>query len=296
MNAPTFERLALGEVQEDPKIVLHVGDGVITEIAEQFMPADFQMEATPESLGEVIGKTGPKSTMRDNEARVESTLADALPTALGWVERSGIMVPINRGLWNPEEVAPEDAVLIIMAGVPNWVRRSVERTIKAPQEEVIIAAGGRVMDSETDLKNTDVQAHIEKMGTPPTEAEHLENLYRKTLEEAGKKVRILKTDAVSSWQILPETFRQFPDLIDRNVAAVRVNNAALTMALQLRLAGRTITRSFDTQDNPQLSAISDDIALARTKDETTRPKEFQSPITTVRQIPVLGKEFVSQTY
>lgn len=296
MSIPTFERLSLGEVQEDPAVVLRVGSGVIPEIAEQFMPEDFRLEVTPESMGEVIRKTGPKSTMRDYEAVVEATLADAIPTAYEWVKRSGIMVPINRGLWDPDEMAPEDAVLVIMAGVPNWVRRSVERAIIAPQEEVIIAAGGRVMNSETDLKNPDVQAYIQEKGTPPTEAEHIENLHRQALEEAGKRVRVLNTDKISSWDILPETFKHFPDLVDRNVAAVRVNNAALAMALQIRLAGRAITRLFDAQDNPQLSAVSDDIALARTKEETTRPKDFQSPVTAVRQIPVLGKEFLSQTF
>ena len=290
-----FSTVRLEQVYNNPNIVYELGKGVIPELATAF-GIELDEQANPDNMGALIDAIGPKKTLRDNETQVESVLEDAVPTAANWVDDSGIMVPIDRGLWQPEQSTPEDTALIVMGGVPNWIRRSAMRAIDAPQTDVVIAAGGRVMNRPTDLANEFVQEFIGKNQRKPTESEFFDRYYKEVLEQAGKNVSIVKSDATFSHEVFRDMFndKKLQGLIDRNLAGVRVANAALAMALQIRLAGRELDPGFDSEDDPQMFAISDEFPLARTKEDAKKPNEFQSPVTALRQIPVAAKELLNQ--
>lgn len=284
-----FSNVSLANVQQNPNVVYELGDGVIPKMAQEF---GFELDdrANPDNMGKLIGVVGPKATLRDNK----TILKDAIPTAAGWVEDSAIMKPVDGGLWTPDIPTPQDASLVLMGGVPNWIRRSTERAINSPQTDVVIAAGGRVMESGSDLANSDVKEFIADNDRSPTEAEFFDRYHRESLEAAGKSVTLFSSEAAGSADILSELFAQHPELLEQKLAAVRVANAARTMALQLRLAAKTAHAGFDGQDAPQMFAISDKIALAKTPEQAANPAEFQSPVTALRQIPVLAKELLSQ--
>lgn len=290
-----FSNLSLAHIQEDPSILYRIGDGVLPKMGEAF---GFELDTRPnaDNMGSFVGEIGPKSTMRDNEAQVEARLADAVPTAKKLVVMSGIMKPVNGGLWKPEQNTPDDAALVLMCGVPRWNARGVELAINAPQTDVYIAAGSRKMKSANELSDKGVQSFITENDTTPKEYEYFERNFKEKLESAGKNVTILRSEKTSSWDLLPDLFARHPELLERHLAATRVANGARIMALQLRLAARTINPNFDNQDSPQMSALSDKIRLAGTKRNAANPAQFQSPVTAIRQIPVLAKEALSQTF
>lgn len=281
-----------GQLLNGPNIVYGLGNGVIPKIAEAFR-FELDEQANPDNMGELIRLVGPNAAMYKNAVLVEAALEDAVPTAAGWVEDSGIMTPVNHGLWKPSEQTPEDAVIVMTGAVPGWCARMVRRALEAPQKDVVVAVGSRVMNTPSDLASDLVQEFIEDKKREPKEFEFFKRFYKEDLE-AKKKVTILESEEVGSTGILRDLFAEHPGLLDRKIAAVRVANAARMLALQIRLAATAVRPEFDSKEMPQMYAVSDEFLLAQDALEDKRRTEFQSPVTALRQVPVVAKELLSQ--
>ncbi len=116
-----FSEVALSDIKQDPRIIYRLGNGVLPEIAEAF---GVELAEIPDvdNLGTLVGAIGPNKTLRDNITGVEAVLSEAsLDISRDWVERSGIMAPLDRGLWNPDQQSPESSVAVLMGGVANWM-------------------------------------------------------------------------------------------------------------------------------------------------------------------------------
>jgi hypothetical protein len=280
-----------------PEKLYEVADGIIPKLADAF---SYELDAYPNAtnIGRLIGAIGPKETLRDNVTGVEQVLGseDAIGLAHKFVVQSGIMDKVDGGLWLPNQKAPDDATMVVMGGVPRWARRSLDVAVDSPQEDLVIIGGPRRMDNASDVGDVVVQQLTQSNEVAPTEGEFLKELIEGEYADAlaSKRVHLFMADHSASSGLLQQFFERNPHYADRQLIAIRVANAALTFAYQLRLAARYVNPHFDTELRHQMYARSDEIQLATTKEQINDPAHYQSPVSAIRQIPVLAKEILSQ--
>lgn len=240
--------------------VYDIGDGVIPEMAGVF---EHDLSEKPEeaNLGTLISKVGPAKTFLDNLTVVRNVLGEnteSLDMAIDWVDRSGLLVQVERSFVDPSLRLPDTiGTAIISGGVRNWMQRRSELLDKISSnvaiERVLLVAGNRVMNP---VEGVDVLQGM-------TEAEYMEAIIRAKLIALGR-FPVIDTLSIDSTEGL-EVLRQ---------AVVKVGNVATTLVVgnagnviqnagQYRRAGiSTYGPSFDSRGN-QLFMISDEFPVAR---------------------------------
>lgn len=270
--------------------VYEVADGLIPEIAERL---DVKLGDEPNSsaLGELVGKIGTNKVLRDN---AEVTAIDR-DTAVDFVERSGVQQEMYRSLWTPEINADDVDAAVLTGAVANWQDRGVqivESNIPV-DTPIYIATGSRVMDSATEQSNTNVKLFFEKHSRFPSETEYAGRMVVGHLRrEAGYSVfwPPFGYGASAGDQLAADFFKRNSGLLDKKLAFVRVANAGVQLAVQMRKAARIQSPTFDTDPMyPQVFVITDDWPLARTDKQDDDPAHYQKAATALRQVALTAK-------
>lgn len=128
-----------------------------------------------ESLGGLIRVVGPAKLLQENIAGVQAALGtteDAVSLAKDWVNRSGLLLPVDRSFVNPNVViGSELGTAVITGGVRNWMMRrsllleSIVLAAGAPARALLVA-GNRIMgasegdDVEGGMKESDYMNQV----------------------------------------------------------------------------------------------------------------------------------------
>jgi hypothetical protein len=283
--------------------VYELAGGVIPEVADRL---DITLGSEPNSddLQNIMSAVGTNKVLRQNE---EITAIDR-PTMVEIVSVSGIQQAISRSLLRPEvhvEYGSVDAILL-MGGVANWQDRSaaaIPDGLQAGdgrvQTPVYTLAGTRVMDTPTEVKNDNVIALAEQTGNYPTEAKYMAEAIVPKLVKAGYEVIEPEAGQYQSNvgdELLDEFFKLNPALVDQRLAAVRVANAGILMALQVRAAARKVNPNFDSMPEwPNMFVVTDNLPLARTEEQEKDSRNYQKAATALRQLVLTAKKLHEAT-
>ncbi len=148
------------------------------------------------------------------------------------------------------------------------------------------------MGTKTEVDNPNVADFISKFDREPTEAEYADRYIKESLQTLGHMVVLSAVDSGDGSEVIRTLIEQNDELVNTRVTAIRVANAGLPLALQIRREARKKTKKFDTEENPQMFVITDTVQIARTSEQVAKPYEFQSPVTALRQVAVVAKELI----
>lgn len=270
--------------------VYELAGGLIPEVAER-LDVKLGVEPNSDDLWNLVGRIGSNKVLRDNEEIVAIDRGGAVEL----VELSGVQKPLNRSLWTPD-ISGDLADTFVLAGaVANWQDRAADAVInRSPQSlarAVRYAAGSRVMDTATEQANPNVQLMFERDGQYPTEGRYAVSTHFSRISgEADLPVHMSTHSTQNGDEIAAELFESSPHLLDQRLAFVRVANAGIQLAVQMRRAARAIRKDFDADpENPQVFIVTDTFPLARTEAEDSRPREFQKASTALRQVALTAK-------
>ncbi len=277
------------ELQTDS--VYSLADNLISELADRFA-IDHGAEPTVEVLGELVGKLGKNEVLRANEpvqALSPTEMAD-------YLDQSGVQKALNRSLWTPQlRATPRKLDGYVLTGaVANWQDRAANKLAsygtKAP---VYIFAGERIMDSVTEKPNPNVKAVFETFKRYPTEAEYAAGVVQRKLVERGFDVLPSTYAGTKGETLAIDFFDRNPHLLDGRIAAVRVANAGIQLAVQLRHAARAIRPDFDSDpSNPQMFVMTDSLPVSRSQKQDAKPLRYQKAQTGLRQVAVTAKSIL----
>jgi hypothetical protein len=272
------------------------GDGVIEEIAAAF---GHELTDTPnvDNLGELIGKVGPAKELQENIGRVQEVLGtdeDAVTIARGWVERSGLLVPVQRSYVRDEAFSERVDWAIITGGVRNWMARRAFRLVELNDEvgvtEALLLAGNRPMKT---TEGPDVEEGM-------TEADYMAEVILPNLTASGDARGIPTTlitadtgvgDEVmekGAKEIARHGFADF-DLENDRVAVVSNAGAWVQNAGQFRRAIKMAVDPHYDRDGDRLFAVSDDFQLGTGTEPTST---HQNPFSATGQIVRNAQELV----
>jgi len=267
--------------------VYELASGLIPEIAGRF--------------GIVVGdepSSAVLQTVMDHVGRNKVLRENAEITAIGrremanMVDRSGVQKPLNRSLWTPELSARDYAdAFVIVSGMANWQDRVGKLATKMPDRPVYSLAGQRVMDSATEKMNDEISRMHGIFGRYPTEAEYAASV---VVPQIAMDYNVMATShpTENGDELARLLFEDNPDLLDQKVAVVRVANAGIVMAIQLRNAARTLRPNFDAEHEPQMFVVTDTLSVARTEAQENEPLKYQKAATALRQIVITAKKLV----
>ena len=269
--------------------VYDVGEGVIREMAGAF---GYELTAEPDvdNLGDLIGAVGPAKTLQDNIEKVQARLGtdqDAVNIARDWVERSGLLTPVERSFMNPElEVLKDIDVAVITGGVANWMHRRADALIQRINRDgtqigkVILAAGNRKMpDSERD----------DVMGGE-TEYIYMGDIIKPKLGKAGVIVSsVIGADSGVGGDVAEAFVEYGISSKARNVLVVSNAGAWVQNAGQIKRAMmRRLQLDEELPDN-ELFVISDEFPLGTGVEPAAT---HQNPLSALGQIARNAQEFV----
>lgn len=262
--------------------------GVIQDMAQAF---GYQLSDRPDvdNLRGFITAIGPGKELRDNLPLVQERLgteADAMSLARGWVERSGLLAPVQRGFLDPEtQVGQDIGCMLITGGVRNWMQRRAARAISFAGEgsgtEAILVAGSRPMKP---AEGPDV---IDGM----TEAVYADRVLKPLLQDVDISVQIVavvgskgsEVAAAAAAAVAPYAHEGRPIAVIGNAGNWPQNAGSVRRAL------RSALPSFD-DDGSQLMVISDGFPLGETGVEP--PATHQHPLTALGIIARNAQELV----
>ncbi|MCA9327551.1 hypothetical protein KDA14_03415, partial [Candidatus Saccharibacteria bacterium] len=237
--------------------VLELADGVIPEIADKlhiYMPGEPSINA----LGALVGAIGKNKVLRDNE----EVQGIELDEAVDLVTRSGVQQRLSRSIWTPD-IRLEDVDVdasVVTGGVYNWMNRTGDLLVDSsmllgyPRPVVHVLGGSRKMDSGTEKDTDFVREFLEAQNhdvekSYPTEADYLEQRIVPRLERDNRfNVHFQGFPTTDGEEIALRFARNYlRDTVGPygKIAAVRVANAGVQLALQMRKAIRKLYPGFD---------------------------------------------------
>ncbi len=265
------------------------GSGVLTEIAQAF---GHELSAIPEeaNLGELISKVGPAKELQENIEQVQAILGteqDAVGIARDWVERSGLLTPVERSFANGNETRRTGyEVAFITGGVRNWMQRRAQiASDHLPSWNVMLVAGNRPM------KTTEGPDVVEGM----TESDYMREVIQPSLDSHVVTTRLVAVGSGSGNEVVAagaSDFADRADLADPRISAIVVSNAGAWVqnAGQFRRALRAIEPGFDAGGR-QFSVISDGFELGTGAEPTST---HQNPFSALGQIARNTQELTRQ--
>ncbi len=283
VNERNFSSFELGDD------VYQLADGLLPEIAEKL---EVTIADTPNSddLQNLLKKVGSNKVLRNN-ADVTAIERDEMVDIL---ERSDIQAPLQRSLWTPETSNLRHVgARIVMGAVANWqdrVANKFEHEQAYTRLPIFLLSGSREMSTATEVTNPNIE-HIKRtFGRYPTEGEYAASVILPRLTRWGRNVMATSYPTEKGSDMLREFFTQNPTFLERKISAVRVANAGVAFALQVRAAARTLNPEFDSDPSyPQLFVETDTLPLARTDEQVADPTNYQKPDTALRQLILTAK-------
>lgn len=276
--------------------VAELADGLIPEMAEAF-EVSVSLSPSADQLGQLVGAIGTKKTLRDNEKGAKAWLTQltgsetlAMDLAANWLERSGVQKALDRSLWTPNRLTPGDADIIITGGVANWQDRTGKLLAQVEPTNIWYAVGNRVMDTPTEIVNSNVKAYLDQWGMPPTEMDYAKAVIAPVLREAEHDVTIASYETGNGDEIAQRLFEDFDLALIQDIAVARVANAGIQLAVQMRKAARQINPDFDADpSSPNLFVLTDTFPIALSEDESKNAARYQNPFTGIRQVALTAK-------
>lgn len=265
----------IGATQSSPS-------GVLREMAEIFNH-DLAAEPSVENLGELIGLTGQSKTLQDNIDNVTEVLnseRDAVSVARDWVERSGLLVPVERDFMSGSVMDERIDLAVVTGGVRNWMHRRINKTLKMTEtinvEKLLLVGGNRKMRTQ---EGPDVEEG-------DTEFDYMERLANKLKKlDIFKEVITVGSDSGVGDEVMVEAAKKTSELVNTaNSKIVVVSNAGAWWqnAGQFRRALRNNDPQFD-QFSSQFYTVSDEFALGSNTDGE-KPVTHQNPFTALGMI------------
>ncbi len=253
-----------------------LGDGVLYEVADSLHVDISGVDPDPATLRRLVGALGPKPELRENRDLNDIWTPEQ---AAKLVDRSGVQTALDRGLWTPEQT-PTNATLVLTGAVANWQDRAANVLLsRNPDGPVIVATGDREMKTKSEATNPHVLNYVEAEGLYPTESIYAAHFILPSLQEAGYDTRHLQLVGVNGDQVATAVAQEFTEVFNDTVAAVRVANAGLQLACQLRKAAKAAN----------MYVITDGFEVATTQEQIDDPANYQNPYTALRQVALTGK-------
>lgn len=260
------------------------GLGVIPEMADAF---DHQLSAEPTEadLGELIAKVGPAKTLQDNIAHARDVMGDdAVDVSRDWVNRSGLLLQVDRAYMRADSFARYTDLAVITGGVRNWMqRRAHVLNERDPADlRVLLAGGNRVMGAG---EGPDVTEGM-------TEGQYLREVILPTIdknerEEPTQVFEVASAVGDEVMQAVAQKIVQTIKLKGSFVTVVSNAGAWVQNTGQLRRAIRQIDPSFDEQSK-QLYVVCDSFELGTGVEPTAT---HQNPFSALGQIVRNAQEF-----
>lgn len=259
-----------------------LADGILREIAAA-TGYTLGEQPTDTELSGLISHLGPTKTLQDNITLVQEELGsgiDATTVVADWIERSGVLIPLQRAFADNEPTPNEFDAVVWSGGVANWILRRTAITERLDPERVgtvTIVAGNRQMrEAEHQL----VINYARKEGKLPSEADFISAYILGRLGLAGFDSSLLRVDSGNGDQILDELFAVHRSLLDKSVVVPSNAPNAIQAAGQLRLAAKRAYVTFDNTHN-QVYMMSDSVPVARRGEGTAT---HQNPFSALGQI------------
>lgn len=195
MSSASPEILTFANFAPKEDSVYEIGNDVLPQMAELF---GHRLTDDPnvDNLGKLIALIGPAKELQQNIALVQQRIGaneDAVDLARSWVERSGLLTPVERSFLNPNEEVPRDkpVIGIITGGVRNWMQRRADLAIKLAKagvvfDKIILVTGNREMS----------QSEGQDVANRMTEAEYMNLILAQKIH--GRASEVVQTLAVDS--------------------------------------------------------------------------------------------------
>ncbi len=268
------EQITFKSFNPEAHSVYEIGTGVVPEMARVFNH-ELSEEPDVQNLGNLIGTVGQSKELQENIAGVQEKIGtndDPVTIARGWVERSGLLLPVDRSYMNSETVSGEAAidVALVTGGVRNWMQRRAQRLANesGAVSDVLLVAGNREMKPQ---EGDDVEAGM-------TEADYFNNVIRGILEDAGVRVELVRVNSSIGDEVMAVAANHIGSkdsvLVASNAGAWVQNAGQARRALQARHDG------FDA-NGENLYVISDTFPLGSGQEPTS---SHQNPFSALGQI------------
>ena len=265
------------------------GSGVIPEMAKAFGHELTELP-TADNLGKLIAAVGPAKELQQNIDGVQEVLGtsqDAIGIARDWVERSGLLVPVERTFAGADTTPRVQYDLsIITGGVRNWMHRRAELLEQIPSWHVLLIAGNRPMKP---AEGPDVEEGM-------TEQDYMREVIAPRMIGKGMLTDLVEVASSVGNEVMAEGARSIADIVnmqDETVSVIVASNAGAWVQNvgQVRRAIRAINPDFDAQGD-QLSVASDSFALGTGTEPTAT---HQNPFSALGQIARNAQELAKQS-
>ncbi len=274
MSARNFNNFHLGDD------VYELAGGLVHDLAEK---AGLEPYVGPHSevLGELVGILGKNKVLRENEP------VDFLTNRqmAGHVDRSGVLLPMDRSLHTPYIQVAEGTPRLVTGGVPNWQIRTADLLVSKAAEltsptAVYMAVGNRPMDKPNETGHPKVKQFVEDYGHFPKESQFAEEFVFPRLTEAGYAVFFEPYEASDGEEIARLFVADYPAAFKKGKAMsfARVAGSGVHLATQFRDAAREVNPDYDSDKNaPQVFMETDGIEVARNKAQRKDALHYQAP-------------------
>ena len=293
----TFDTYALDRDGQNGIYAIGAEDGrggVVEEIATAF-EHDLSKRPDVENMGELIGKVGPAKELQENIERVQEALGtdeDAVAIARGWVERSGLLVPVQRSYVTAEKAEEPIDLAVITGGVRNWIHRRAVRLVELEEEvgvmNTLVVAGNRVMKTG---EGPDVKEGM-------TEADYMREVILPNLNagERGSPATLVEADTGTGDEVMMAGVeaileQELVDLESGRIAVVSNAGAWVQNAGQFRRAVKAAVDITFDHAGDRLVAVSDGFQLGTGAEPTST---HQNPFSASGQILRNAQELTRQ--
>jgi len=270
--------------------------GVVPEMAVAF-GHELEKVPTVDNLGMLISKVGPAKELQNNVQAVRRALGtdkEGVEIARGWVERSGILVPVERSYMTGERALTENAHLMVATdGVRNWMQRRAASMKQLHEKhpaltEALLITGNRPMKVS---EGPDIKEGM-------TAADYMRDVVAQDLAKIGIATTVVEVPSGVGDEVMREGALKVKERLagEQSPQVVLVSNAGAwpQNGGQFRRALRekdALGSSFDQAGN-QLVVVADGFELGQTGSEPTAT--HQNPFSALGQIVRDAQEFVRQ--
>lgn len=265
--------------------VFRLADGLLYEIADVAdldPPGTFA--ATEAKLEELVFRVGPERELQKNIEHIREMLGEnATEQMADWIDRSGVMTPVERGFMHNKSVPEQVDSLVWGGGVANWMLRRMAMTQRFDPEafgKLYLPMSTRKMkDTEHQL----VAQYKKEHNRQPTEYDFAMRFVRPILIHGGiqpAQIEVVDTQESDGDEVLKTFLHGNRQLFDSTVVVVANAPNAIQAAGQLRVAARSLDPTFDSTGD-QLFMVSDSFPLARAGE---KPATHQNPATALGQL------------
>ena len=194
-----YEQLTFAnyDLRQPHSSVYEIGGGVVPEIAQAFGHS-LDREPNDINLGSLIGVVGPAKELQENIGLVRGRLGTdkgAVDIARGWIERSGLLTPVERPYTRVGDTPDMYDFAVITGGVRNWMQRRanvLDSVTDTSVSKVLLAAGNRTMKAK---EGEDVEEGM-------TEADYMKNIIAQSMSEKGYDVDFLRVESASGNEVM----------------------------------------------------------------------------------------------